>query len=347
MQLTDFFDKVFIINLPFNEDRKERLGNHLDAFNLVSWEKVEWVRAISGELCSPPQWFEGGAGAWGCLQSHIRIAQDATMDGIESYCVLEDDVLFHSNSATLLRRLMSSVPSDWGQIYLGGQHLESPCPLDGNPFILKCANVNRTHAYALKRRAFAQFQQHVLNAADYMGKACWHIDHQLGLAHGRWEWPVYAPAWWLAGQEEGSSSICGQRTRRIWWHSQIYRNSIPFLYLDDVLSGEEMERLGQIAHFGNNLKPQTKEDVGLDACVESDEKMLEWLAMIGREALDYGLVPGIQHPAISRERVLRHWKAGLIEIGEFQQLAKGEYPYVGLMSGSSDPSVNFMNDPLA
>lgn len=153
--------------------------------------------------------------------SHLRIAQDAVHDKLASYCVLEDDVVFHPRAPEMFDPFMKELPPDWGQVYLGGQFLHRE-PEKLSPWVVRPYNVNRTHAFALSRETVPRFQQHIMNASDYFelrageeGTAaidhnCFHIDHQLGRAHERREWNTYAPIWWLAGQHEGSSNVSGR-----------------------------------------------------------------------------------------------------------------------------------------
>lgn len=223
---------IFVINLPFKPDRRERISRHLVEMGLVrSAEEIRWVKAISGDWCWPPHWWRSGNGSWGCLMSHLRIVQDALMEGLESYLVLEDDAVFQPQALEMLERLMREVPQDWDQIYLGGQHLKPVEEVPGAPFVLRANNVNRTHGFILRRRAFARFQQHIMHAPDYIEHHRWHIDHQLGLAHERREWNVYAPAWWICGQEEGGSNISGRTNPRQWWHPQGYSRDLPLILM--------------------------------------------------------------------------------------------------------------------
>lgn len=345
MKLTDCFDRVFIVHLPHHELRKERLIRNLTETGIADPEKVQWVRAIYGDWCGVPGWFNAGGGAWGCLQSHLRIVQDAIMDGLTSYCVLEDDVVFHERSPEMLDRLMKYVPKDWGQIYFGGQHLKEPVPLDGNPSVYQCRNVNRTHAFALHQRAFRDFQMHIMNAPDYIGRKSWHIDHQLGIAHENRFWNTYAPAWWLAGQQDGDSSISGRNNPRFWWYSSLHSRKLPFVYIDADASPEVYSLLEGKVHFGNNLKSGTREDVGLDKCVNDPVALSIWLKMIAREALDRHLLPGIQHPLIHREDVLREWRAGLLPPTEPTLARNSGYSFSD--SPESDPDFGEVITSLA
>lgn len=367
MKLTDCFDRVHVINLPYKQDRRERLSAHLEELGIADISKIYWDRAISGDQCWAPAYFKAGNGPWGCLQSHLRIVQDAIMDGIESYLVLEDDAVFHPRAEEMLERLMAELPTDWGQLYLGGQHLKTPEEVPSSPFILRGINVNRTHAFALNATTFAQFQQHITHAPDYIEQeGGWHIDHQLGIAHERRDWNVYCPSWWLAGQEEGNSNVSGNTNPRLWWNPQIYSGRLPFIWLDpnekrpgscaegpptaqpvkDQASKPEVELSDHYTphiHFGNNLLPTTYQDLGLDACSEpiSDhesstdsyrvtDRLLPWLSMIAREAMDMGKIPGIQHPNITQEMVESLWPSGVQDAKNADLPAMTDYPFNGL-----------------
>lgn len=316
MQLTEAFERVVVLNLPYKSDRRKRLARHLAELELADPSKIVWQRALAGDWSPPPAWFKAGNGAWGCLQSHLRVVQDALMDGVESYCVLEDDVVFKTGAGDGLKRMVRALPQNWGQLYLGGQHLAEPKQrLEGG--LWQPHNVNRTHAFALHRRAFVRFQQHISHAPDYIARGPWHIDHQLGVAHERADWLVYAPDWWIAGQEAGASNISGRHNPRMWWFRTGLAPGLPFVVVPQR-TGKAMDaRLRQLIHCGNHLKPDTFEDIGLDGCVNNPEAMAKWMNMIAVEALDRGLVPALQHPVLG-EQVLEQqpWNAGVFTAGD-------------------------------
>jgi len=302
---------LFIINLPYKHDRRERLTRHLLEIGLIRGAgEIRWVRAISGDWCRPPVWWGAGNGAWGCLMSHLRIVQDAIMDGLESYLVLEDDAVFQPRAAEMLARLLKEAPPDWDQLYLGGQHLKEPQDVPGRPFVLRCRNVNRTHAFILRRRAFVKYQQHILHAPDYIARRGFHIDHQLGLAHERADWKVYAPAWWLCGQEAGSSNISGRINPRMWWHPARYSKQLPFTLVPPQPDASLAARLTPYLHCGWNCKPGTFQDAALKTALTSTERLRDWLTATAREALDQEKLPGISHPDITLDRLRLLWPAG-------------------------------------
>jgi GR25 family glycosyltransferase involved in LPS biosynthesis len=322
---------IFVINLPYKPDRRERLGRHLVETGLVrEVSEIRWVRAVSGSWCQPPHWWRSGGGAWGCLMSHLRIVQDAVMDGLESCMVLEDDAVFQPRAVELLGRLLREAPEDWDQLYLGGQHLREPEAVEGRPYVLRCRNVNRTHGFILRRRAFVKFQQHIMHAPDYLAHTGWHIDHQLGRAHERGDWKVYAPAWWICGQEAGTSNISGRENPRYWWHPARYSRLLPYTVLPALPDAELTARLHPHLHCGWQCAPGSFADTGLAEAVGCPERLRDWLVQTARESLDMEKLPGLCHPALTAERVSALWPAGARAAAAAPVEDWAGYPWNGL-----------------
>ena len=305
MKLTDFFEKVYILNLPYKADRKARLTAELSEYELVDFEHVEWVRSVSGDMCPAPAYFKGGNGAWGCLQTHSRIVQDATMDHVSSCLILEDDVHFHPQSEMLIERFLGAIPSDWDQLYLGGQHLHEPEETGIAPVVLRGKNINRTHAYGLHNRVYQRFLQHIHHAPDYIDGDPRHFDHQLGVAHQRNDWNVYCPSWWIAGQSEGPSNISGRMNAEMWWQPVKFAHHLPFIFVPPEVEATH-ELLREYVHFGWSLKPDTFVHLGLDPVASGYKGLGEWMHAIAKEAICRYRLPGICHPAITVEAVRRH-----------------------------------------
>ena len=161
------------------------------------------------------------------------------MDGVQNYLVLEDDAIFAEDTVERLPRIMDVVnKAKWDQLYLGGQHLyvESypPCPFRGMD-VVRCWNVNRTHAFAVNRRFMAKFQQHITHFPDYIKRHIdykpgdenghgeireWfpHIDHQLGYLHEKKEHVILGANPWICGQAGSSSSVSGAENDEQWWN---------------------------------------------------------------------------------------------------------------------------------
>lgn len=235
IKLTDYFDRVFVINLDCCPERWEKFEEVAAAAGITGYERY---RAIHGDTCQHPAWWRCGNGAWGCLMSHFQIAQTALMDGLESYLVLEDDVVFSTDFSERFVELMKTLEGEsWDQLYLGGQHLwrESSPPVPWREGIVRGRNINRTHAFAVHKRFMLKFYQHIMHAPDYLDShKTWqhtdeqgkvhdhefmnHIDHQLGVLHQRYEHNIIAANPWLCGQGANNSNINGQPQEEQWWH---------------------------------------------------------------------------------------------------------------------------------
>lgn len=327
--LGNYFDAVYVVSLAQRKDRRARLSKEMKNLGLVSPSEVEWVRAVSGEQCWAPGFFAAGPGAWGCLQSHLGILQNAIMDGKERILVLEDDATFHPQTVEMLDLFFKQVPGDWDQVFLGGEHFTPPVPIKHRPFVLRASRVHRTHAFALKREILPSVYQHMANYPDYLAGGEWHVDHQLGEAHHRELWRTYTPSWWIIGQKGGKSNIAERQNPDLWWHPSLFASKLPFIVVPPDLRSEELGKECRI-HFGNHLLEGTLQDFGLEKCVADDAEFDLWLKMIAEEALSMAMLPGIQHPQITSEKVAAHWRAGTIGIREMNLTELADYPFNGL-----------------
>ena len=326
----DHFEKVFVISLRHREDRRESLCRAFVEFGLVEPDKVDWVQAVDGRLCPPPQYFSAGTGAWGCYQTHMRIVQDAAMNGLENYLVIEDDAIFSEHSGGLLRTFMEQLPGDWDQLFLGGQHVSAPEIVSYRPMVMKATQVTRTHAFALRNTAYNVFQQYVASAPDYIANGGWHVDHQIGKAHQENLWKTYVPSWWISGQGGGESNIANQNNPPLWWHWEHWASSLPFIFWpSDKDAGEEVHKY---VHFGNHIGGKSCVSRDLNECQRGNLKLVDWLRRNAQEALSQQKLPGISHPDISIEEVVREWgKRVLVGDGlNFADLIK--YPFNGLFA---------------
>lgn len=222
------FGRIVCINLDRRPDRWAAMQERVQAIGKPFAELVRF-RAVDGSRVKPPAWWKAGGGAWGVYATHLRILEDAIMDGLHSVLILEDDALFIEGFPARLNALMAAVPADWHHLYLGGQHLKDKQhpPTAINDHVVRCHNVNRCHAHALRGDYICAAYQHL---ADFPALAAQHadaresdkvkahhVDHRLGLLHESGKWNVYAPAEWLVGQVEGRSDICAKNLVRRFW----------------------------------------------------------------------------------------------------------------------------------
>lgn len=218
--MRDFFDRVVCINLDRRPDRWKRLQQSLA---MIAWpfKEVERVRAIDGLIAPTPKGWVSGPGAWGCLQSHRRVLEDAFHDNLSSILVLEDDAYFPPDFPERVAEFLKRVPSDWDCLMLGGQHIkfdERP-PVSVGPGVLRCLNCQRTHAYALKGPLLKDLYQ---RWHSWEQRTTGHCDHMMGPFTAKYR--TYAPSdrkgrpTMLVGQAPDRSDIAaGKHTRLTFW----------------------------------------------------------------------------------------------------------------------------------
>jgi hypothetical protein len=199
--------------------RPDRLAGFLDRIR-EAWptaeKRLEIFAAVDGELCPPPDWWKGPVGAFGCWQSHVRVIESALMDRVDQLVIFEDDATFAECFELRFVGLANHVPNDWGMIYLGGQHLKPPEPV--NAMVVRGTNINRTHAYVVRGgEPMRQLYRHLHAGEHWRGKH--HIDHHYGRLHAT-GFPAYAPRDWLCGQSADVSDIRNKPQPERWWPAQ-------------------------------------------------------------------------------------------------------------------------------
>lgn len=206
------FAKSFVINLPFKTDRLQKFLASVPA----CFGEIQVWPAVHGDHVRPPEWWKAGNGAWGCYRSHLQILEYCYQKDFESYVVLEDDAIFKTTACELIERFMGKVPSDWQQIYFGGQLLHETAhpPRQVNDVVYAPYNVNRTHCFAVHRRGYARLYQH-LNTTPFAENE--HIDHHSGRLHESGAFKVYCPGKWIVGQDGGPSNISGNHNAATYW----------------------------------------------------------------------------------------------------------------------------------
>lgn len=282
------FDRIALINL---DKRIDRLG----AFKakIAPYPELQHYtryRAIHGDTVSVPGFFISGGGAFGCRQSHLRVLEDAMLDGVQTLMVLEDDVCFCPNFTDRLREFLAAVPDDWQCLMLGGQnHGHTPPTPTGIPGVLRSVNTQRTHAY-------------VLNGLDAMRELyrLWirtdrHIDHVFGNFQSRVQ--SYQPDPFFCGQDEGKSDISGRQDSVRYWSAPIVEADQPMILLrSDRQIANRLRSYG--LHYGNDRCQKTGRDRGLIAIETSGwptEKLNQWANLIVSEASERNGVPCLWH----------------------------------------------------
>ena len=325
--------RAVCINLDRRPDRWEAFQRS------CTMPGVERFPAIDGRMARPPAWWKQGGGAWGCMLSHIRILEQALMDGMdqrgEVLLVFEDDALFPDDFEERTTRFLEAVPHDWDQLYLGGQHrgLRAKPPQRINAEVVRPHMVNRTQAYAVRGKFIRALYQHLCDWPAHARCPRHHVDHRMELLHKSGEYNIYAPTQWIIGQAGGRSDICGRITQdRYWnaWKRGNQQNRQPPVWViglhrsgSSVTAGI-LHRLG--VHMGNRLIGYENRGGRGTGGFES-----HGLAMICEQAFPFPSTDRAVPVEVTRER-LRGWiDARQREAAHRGTIVGGKYPHLCLM----------------
>jgi hypothetical protein len=301
------FERIAIISLASREDRRSRCAAHLAELGLS--RSIQWFPAVDGRQQPPPPGWNSGSGAWGCHLSHVAIIEAAVRDRLHSVLIMEDDVLFSPHTRSDFTPFLKAVPGDWGQIYLGGQHLLPPVPT-ASPLVLRGLNVNRTHAYAVRTAEAPAILDHLHRWQLRHPSRYHHIDHHYGLAQEMRLWSAYCPRSWFAGQFDAVSDINWRQTSLPvrWWHHRHHAMSLPVIVLstEEPLSPAQEEML---------LLPATP-----PAVIPGDAALLSGLHRLAAEAAEAGRLPAWRAGTALRRRIRHLWHNPVLTLREAHTL---------------------------
>lgn len=303
------FDRTFVINLPFKTDRLTRF---MQSVPKCFGEVTVWP-AVHGDTVKIPSWWSSGRGAWGCYRSHMQILEHCIQNKIKSYLVFEDDAIFRDDCEELLIRFMAALPSDWQQVYLGGQlfhEIKNP-PTRINSEVLMPYNVNRTHCFGVHERGYQSLVDHLYRLPFHDRE---HIDHHLGRLHESGAFAVYVPNRWLVGQGSGWSNISGKFNEDTYWpdpencckDDALFSNPVCVFLESPIEVARELHKLGWHMGYWQN-------EQGLDRGVceavghfYPEIRLREWYEWTQREVVrDKLKVPCLYHPNLPWEKVSR------------------------------------------
>lgn len=216
MDLKNYFDRVVVVNL---KRRPDRLACFMAAIRESNWPFKQPIvfAAVDGGVVPHPDGWKSGAGAWGCMRSHLRILEQVMMDRMDKLLILEDDACFTDQFPEKVEEFLTSVPDDWDQLMLGGEHVNT----NGNPKLVKpgvyrCTDCERTHCYAIRGKFLKKLYQRWAAVGEFSGEV--HCDWIMGRnPEMQCQHRVYAPERFLVGQERGKSDIDGgQQPKKFW-----------------------------------------------------------------------------------------------------------------------------------
>jgi GR25 family glycosyltransferase involved in LPS biosynthesis len=151
MSWTDFFTKIFVINLPERTDRLLDIAEQLYKWNIP----YELVNAVKHEN-----------GAEGLRITVEGIFREAVKQEWESILIFEDDAIFvdsGGNPNEVMEKVVKQLPKTWDILYLGAQ-CTTGFKMRVSPNLLLVENAYATHAWALSLHGIKEVLMSVLEA---------------------------------------------------------------------------------------------------------------------------------------------------------------------------------------
>jgi len=156
MNLTDYFQRIYVINLPQRRDRRREMARQLrtigTGFSSTGVRLFEAVRPLS------PDGFPS-IGARGAFLSHLKILQEASAQQLQKILIFEDDLDFTPDFSSRIEEVVEELKrEDWSVFYGGYVLPDSSQPQSSHALIPAdpSLRIQTAHFIALRGPAIAE-----------------------------------------------------------------------------------------------------------------------------------------------------------------------------------------------
>lgn len=156
MNLNEYFDKIYCINLDRRTDRWDECEKIFYKHNL----EVERFSAVDGNTDNYGLGYPYDNELAGAI-SHLNVIKKAKELNLKNVLILEDDVDFHENLTDLFNDYVKQLPQNWECFLFGGNHVGGRNQVTNN--ICKIYRSYALHAYALNEKSF----DHIINYMEH------------------------------------------------------------------------------------------------------------------------------------------------------------------------------------
>jgi len=162
MALYDYFDRISIIHLPERQDRYRSLSAELNDIGIdIHQPKVHIPHAPV-----PSDWNGWPSrGVYGNFLSHLRILQQALLDGLTTVWVLEDDAIFSKRMRREQLNLVETLRNREWDLCFFGHSLTHELADQPTGFVPPSADFIWAHCYAVHARVLQRL-------VSYLERAC-------------------------------------------------------------------------------------------------------------------------------------------------------------------------------
>ena len=129
ISLSDYFQQIYIINLPARKDRRDEMQEQLSIIGLsLNHPKVTLFEAVrpseAGEFDS--------IGIRGCYMSHLSVLIDAKSKKLSRILIIEDDLNFSNNFSKEIDKALSELTCHNWSLFYGSYVIKEPISVDTN-----------------------------------------------------------------------------------------------------------------------------------------------------------------------------------------------------------------------
>jgi len=172
MEINEFFDKVYVINLKRRLDRRMEILEELENFEIdaelfeaVDGQEHDWREYFSVYPIATGHDLDNGGiskNIAGLAKTHQLILQDAIDKEYDRILILEDDAEFAEDLPEAFGRVVAELPEDWDMLYLGSQNfIELPKPY--STLLGRTCSTLGLHAIGISKKAY----QELLDSIDF------------------------------------------------------------------------------------------------------------------------------------------------------------------------------------
>lgn len=120
-RFSDYFQQIYIINLPERKDRRDEMEKQLALIGLsLNHPKVQLFAAIRPNDVGE---FES-IGARGCFMSHLEVLRDARLKKLDRLLILEDDLNFSNDFLQRINDVLNQLEQSNWSIFYGGYNIQ-------------------------------------------------------------------------------------------------------------------------------------------------------------------------------------------------------------------------------
>ena len=140
MNINEYFNQIYVINLDSRQDRMAIAEKQLKNANVSNYKRFSAIKVEPEDLFQyatisydrfEKKYSKYILGSLGCKLSHLEIIKEAQEKDYDRILILEDDILIDENINVIFEKATSQL-KEWDMFYLGGNYQYGGYYANGN-----------------------------------------------------------------------------------------------------------------------------------------------------------------------------------------------------------------------